>query len=161
MTIEFIPYDKRFLSKMTQTWNDILIDGEAFPGEDLFNTEGFELMLLEQSATTCLLYNGVYAGFFIIHPNNIGRCAHTANASYCIDKRMRGKGLFKHVVKRYLWEAKQLGFQGMQFNAVVSNNTAAIHTYEINGFSIIGSIPKGFRLRNGIFTDMYIMHRSL
>ncbi len=30
MTIEFIPYNKRFLSEMTQTWNDILIDGEAF-----------------------------------------------------------------------------------------------------------------------------------
>ena len=46
MTIEFIPYNKRFLSEMTQTWNDILIDGEAFPGEDLFNTEDFKLMLL-------------------------------------------------------------------------------------------------------------------
>ncbi|GMA55150.1 hypothetical protein GCM10025857_65070 [Alicyclobacillus contaminans] len=50
---------------------------------------------------------------------------------------------------------------GMQFNAVVTSNKPAIHTYQQNGFEIVGTIPAGFRLKDGSYSDMYIMHRSL
>ena len=37
--------------------------------------------------------SGEVLGLFILHPNNIGRCGHVANASYLMDKRFRGQKL--------------------------------------------------------------------
>lgn len=161
MVITFKKYDKQYLKEMTNTWNDIIEDGVAFPGEDLYSSENFEKMLMEQSTVTCMFYDDRYAGYYIIHPNNIGRCSHVANASYCIDKSVRGAGGFSQLVANSLKEAKNLGFKGMQFNAVVASNLAAIHTYQKNDFSIIGTIPGGFRLKDETFSDMHIMYRDL
>lgn len=161
MNITFKNYNQNYLSEMTKTWNDIIEEGVAFPGEELYTPEEFEKMLFEQSTVTCMFYDDRYAGYYIIHPNNIGRCSHVANASYCIDRSARGAGGFSQLVKNSLVEATDLGFKGMQFNAVVASNLAAIHTYQKNDFSIIGTIPKGFRLKDQTFSDMYVMYRAL
>lgn len=161
MTITFRTFQEEDLPKLTQIWNEILLDGVAFPGEILYSEKEFEQLLLEQSAVTCLLFDGVLAGFYILHPNNIGRCSHVANATYCMEKTFRGKKLAGQLVERSLEEAKQLGFLGMQFNAVVVQNQAAIHTYQKYGFNIVGTIPNGFRLKDGSYSDMYIMYRQL
>lgn len=161
MNLTFRSYQAQYLSDMVKTWNTVLTDGTAFPGEELYDDASFETMLLQQSAVTCVFYDNRYAGFYLIHPNNIGRCSHIANASFCIDKSVRGKGGFSQLVAQSLVEAKSLGFKGMQFNAVVASNLAAIHTYEKNGFALIGTIPKGFRLKNNTYSDMYIMYRDL
>jgi ribosomal protein S18 acetylase RimI-like enzyme len=43
-----------------------------------------------------------------------------------------------------LANAKEKGFQAMQFNAVVSTNTRAVELWKRLGFAIIGTVPKGF-----------------
>lgn len=161
MIITYQTYRKKDVPEMTRIWNDILNDGAAFPGETLLSETDFEQMLAEQSAVTCLMVEGELAGYYILHPNNIGRCSHVANASYCMDKAFRGQGLAVDLVAQSLKEAKALGFSGMQFNAVVAQNHAAIHTYQKHGFTIVGTIPKGFRLKDGSYSDMHIMHRNL
>lgn len=161
MKITFENFDQKYLTDMTETWNQVLMEGVAFPGEDLYTPVDFEDLLAEQSQVTCMLYDGKFAGFYILHPNNIGRCGHVANASYCIAGTARGKGGFSQLVAQSLKEAKALGFKGMQFNAVVANNFAALHTYEKNNFQLIGTIPAGFRLKDGIFSDMHILYTQL
>ena len=42
----------------------------------------------------------------------------------------------------------------MQFNAVVANNTHALHLYERIGFTRLGVIPQGFRMPDDIM-DKY------
>jgi len=49
----------------------------------------------------------------------------------------------------------------MQYNAVVTSNLPAIHTYQKNGFTTVGTIPAGFRLKDGRYSDMYIMYKDL
>ncbi|MDN6640562.1 MAG: GNAT family N-acetyltransferase [Tetragenococcus sp.] len=154
-------YQPKHLAKMTVIWNDVLKDGVAFPGEELFSENGFEKYLAEQSIVRCMTIDDDLAGFYIVHPNNIGRCSHTANASYCMDKAFRGKKAFPKLVQDSLKQTKEAGFKGMQFNAVVVSNEAAIHTYQENGFDIVGTIPEGFRLKDGSYSDMYIMHKNL
>lgn len=158
MTITFESYQKENLAKLTDIWNVILADGIAFPGTEMYNESSFHQYLLEQDAVNCLFYDGELVGYYVLHPNNIGRCSHVANASFCIAKEFRGKKLADALVKDCLKKAQALGFRGMQFNAVVVSNQPAIHTYQKNGFEIIGTIPQGFHLKDGTYSDIYIMY---
>ena len=158
MEITFRSYQEEDIARMTAIWNDIVEDGIAFPGEERYTESAFGQLLTEQSASTCLLLNGQIAGFFIVHPNHIGRCSHIANASYAIAKEFRGQRLGRPLVKESLEVTKKLGFKAMQYNAVVASNTSAIRIYLELGFRIIGTIPDGYRLKNEELTDMHIMH---
>ncbi|GAA5422127.1 GNAT family N-acetyltransferase [Tetragenococcus halophilus] len=153
----FENYQRKYLAQMTKVWNDVLKDGDAFPGEELFTEEEFETYVAEQSIVRCMTIKGKLAGFYVLHPNNIGRCSHVANASYCIDKSYRGRKIFSNLVEDSLIQAKAQGFTGMQYNAVVTSNLPAIHIYQKNGFTTVGTIPAGFRLKDGRYSDMYIM----
>jgi ribosomal protein S18 acetylase RimI-like enzyme len=54
-----------------------------------------------------------------------------------------------------------MGFSAIQFNAVVATNKPAIKLWKKNGFKIVGTVPKAFRLKNKKGTDIHIMHRFL
>lgn len=161
MEVTFRAYTGEDLPELMEIWNDILEDGEAFPGTELYVLPEFAAMLEEQSAVTCMLQDGVLAGYYILHPNNIGRCSHVANASYAMKKEFRGRGLGKYLVGQSLKQAARLGFRGMQFNAVVAGNLAALRIYRNAGFQTVGKIPGGFLLKNGTYSDMYILYRPL
>lgn len=158
MNITFRTYKKEDIELLKDTWNDILADGNAFPGDKLYEKEEFEKMLKGQSAVTCILVEDKIAGYYILHPNNIGRCSHVANASYSMSKEFRGKKLAEPLVRKSVQQAKELGFKGMQFNAVVADNIPAIHTYKKIGFKVVGTIPKGYHLKNDEYSDMHIMY---
>lgn len=161
MEITFRSYGPADLPWLTALWNDVLADGVAFPGEELYTEPDFAAFLSQQDAVNILLADGVPAGYYILHPNNIGRCGHVANASYVLDRAFRGRGLGRPLVERSLEEAAALGFRGMQFNAVVAGNTAALRIYRGLGFQTVGTIPGGFLLPDGTYSDMYVMYRSL
>lgn len=161
MDITFQPFCEKDLVAMKDIWNDILIDGIAFPGTELYGEEDFADFLRQQSAVTCMLAGDNLMGYYILHPNNIGRCSHVANASYCMSKQARGKHLGKMLVERSIQQAKELGFRGMQFNAVVVSNKPAIHIYQSVGFQVIGTIPGGFLLKDGTYSDMLVMYLPL
>ncbi len=159
--IQFKDYNDKDIELMKDAWNDVLEDGVAFPGLDLFDTSSFKEYLLQQSKVTCMYDNDILLGYYIVHPNNIGRCSHVANASYVMLKASRGKHLGKSLVKQSLIDAKHLGFKGMQYNAVVASNENALHIYDSLGFIRVGIIPKGFLLKNGTYSDMYVMYKGL
>ena len=98
--------------------------------------------------------SGEVLGMYILHPNNIGRCGHIANASYAVARHARGRGVGEALVRDSLRMAKEFGFTIMQFNAVVATNRVALHLYEKVGFTRLGIIPKGFRLPDGTFADI-------
>lgn len=49
----------------------------------------------------------------------------------------------------------------MQFNFVVSTNTAAVRLWQKLGFSIVGTLPKVFVHKEHGLVDAYVMHRFL
>ena len=87
--------------------------------------------------------------FYILHPNNAGHCAHIANASYGVSSEARGTGMGERLVRHSLEMCRKHGFVGLQFNAVVSSNTAAIRLYEKLGFERIGTTKNGYRFKDG------------
>ena len=85
MEITFRPYSKEDIPVLTALWNEVLSDGVAFPGEVLYNEPDFSEYMGQQTAVNCMLADGKIAGYYILHPNNIGRCSHVENASYLMD----------------------------------------------------------------------------
>jgi ribosomal protein S18 acetylase RimI-like enzyme len=51
-------------------------------------------------------------------------------------------------------QAKNIGFKILQFNAVVESNIHARHLYERIGFRQLGTIPNGFRMKDGSYANI-------
>ena len=100
------------------------------------------------------------AGLYILHPNNVGRCGHIANASYVVRSDCRGCHIGEKLVLDCLAQAKAHGFGILQFNAVVEGNVHARHLYERLGFSQLGTIPRGFRMKDGTFANICPYYRE-
>ena len=161
MEIQFRPWQQADLPQMTRMWNDILADGDAFPGTETYEEAPFGVFLGEQTAATCLLLEGALAGYYILHPNNIGRCGHIANASYAVDSVYRGKHIGEKLVSDCLVQAAKFHFRLLQFNAVVENNIHARHLYERLGFTLLGTIPGGFRMKDGTYQNICLYYHEL
>ena len=106
----------------------------------------------------CVLPNHIH---LILHPNNIGRCGHICNASYAVSSHSRGLHIGEKLVLDCIEQGRLKGFGVLQFNAVVATNTHARHLYERLGFTQFGTIPKGFRMKDGDFEDICPYYREL
>lgn len=113
--------------------------------------------------THCLVaeVEGEVAGIAAIRPNQTGRGAHVANGSYIVDARFRRQGIARKLSEESIELAKELGYQAMQFNFVVSTNDVAVKLWKSLGFEIVGTRPKGFDHAQHGLTDVYIMHKFL
>lgn len=100
-------------------------------------------------------------GTYIIKPNQIDLGSHVANAAYMVHPNAQGRGIGKMMCEHSLAEAKSLGFKGMQFNLVISTNTAAIKLWKKFDFKIVGTIPKAFNHNTEGLVDAHIMYRKL
>ena len=105
--------------------------------------------------------NGQIVGMYILHPNNVGRCGHICNASYAVDRTMRGHGIGRALVTDCLRRGKELGYRVLQFNAVVATNTTARKLYEKLGFQQLGTIPGGFLMPDGHYEDICPYYHEL
>ena len=148
-------YNQQDLQAMIAIWNEIVEDGIAFPQEEILDLHTGADFFSAQS------YVGVaeddelgIVGLYILHPNNVGRCGHICNASYAVSSSCRGKHIGEALVKDCIKQAKTTGFAILQFNAVVESNIHARHLYERLGFVQIGTIPKGFRMKDGHFENI-------
>lgn len=100
-------------------------------------------------------------GLYILHPNNIGRCGHICNASYAVSSHSRGLHIGEKLVLDCIEQGILKGFGVLQFNAVVATNTYARHLYARLGFTQLGTIPKGFIMKDGDFEDICPYYREL
>jgi ribosomal protein S18 acetylase RimI-like enzyme len=78
-----------------------------------------------------------------------------------VSAKARGQGFGRAIAEHCLSEARRLGFRAMQFNYVISTNTAAIRLWQELGFEIVGTLPNAFRHPEKEYVDVYVMYRSL
>lgn len=154
-------YTKSDLPEMIEIWNEVVEDGIAFPQEETLDAESGEEFFAAQTYCGVAESDGKILGLYILHPNNIGRCGHIANASYAVDKSRRGEHIGEKLVSDCLVQAKKFGFGVMQFNAVVESNVHARHLYERLGFVSLGVIPKGFRMKDGSYENICPYYHEL
>ena len=147
-------YRENDLPEMTAIWNEVVKDGIAFPQEECLTVETGGNFFASQSYTGVAEIDGKIVGLYILHPNNVGRCGHISNASYAVSSACRGRHIGEKLVLDCLKVAKDLGFRVLQFNAVVESNTHARHLYERLGFIQLGTIPGGFRMKDGHYENI-------
>lgn len=163
MSIVVRAYTNEDLSAMVEVWNQVVEDGVAFPQLELLDEVSGRTFFKEQSFTGTAIEEetGLVVGLYILHPNNVGRCGHISNASYAVKRGQRGKHIGEALVTHCLAQAKKLGFQILQFNAVVASNASALHLYEKLGFVRLGVIPKGFLMKDGTYQDIIPHYHAL
>ena len=163
MNIIVREYRDQDLPEMMAIWNEIVEDGIAFPQLEPLTREEAMALFSEQSFTGVAedLDSGRVLGLYILHPNNIGRCGHISNASYGVLSQARGLKVGEKLVRHSINKGRELGFGVLQFNAVVKTNASAIHLYEKLGFVRLGTIPKGFLMKDGTFEDIILFYLTL
>ena len=154
-------YEKADVAAMVDIWNEVVRDGIAFPQEDELDRESGTAFFGEQTYCGVACDDDQVLGLYILHPNNVGRCGHIANASFAVSSLCRGQRLGEALVKDCLRQARACGFTLMQFNAVVESNVHARHLYERLGFQPLGAIPGGFRMKDGRYETICLYYHTL
>lgn len=152
--MEIRKFEKQDVPALMRIWNEVVDAGQAYPQEEGLTPDNAEEFFASQSFTGVAVDNGEAVGLYILHPNNVGRCGHIANASYAVRSDMRGKHIGALLVTDCLHRCRELGFRVLQFNAVVADNKPALALYKSLGFVQLGVIPGGFRKKDGSYADI-------
>ena len=126
---------------------DAVADGVVVPGKP--------------TASSTIIRARQVLGTYILRPSQSGGGSHVANAGFMVSANARGRGIGRAMAEHCLHEARRLGFRAMQFNYVISTNSAAIRLWQDLGFKIVGTLPGAFRHREKGYVDVYVMYRSL
>jgi L-amino acid N-acyltransferase YncA len=149
-------YETQDMESAMNIWNEVVRDGIAFPQDEELTEQSADRFFSSQSYTGIAEDNetGELVGLYILHPNNVGRCGHICNTSYAVKSGKRGLHIGEQLVKDSLKVGAELGFRILQLNAVVATNSHALHLYERLGFTQLGRIPQGFRMKDGHYEDI-------
>lgn len=150
------------LDAVWRMWKAIMAQKIYYPYDESYTREQIEASWINLDNLICVAEtDGQVTGAYIVKPNQPGYGSHVANAAYMVDTAHRGKGIGKQLCAHSVEAAKAAGYRAMQFNLVVSTNTAAIRAWEAFGFNRIGVVPEGFFQEGVGYVDAYIFHRFL
>ncbi len=121
--------------------------GETFPHDPAIDGDAARRAWVEDVAATVVATDadGAIVGTYYLRPNQPCLGAHVANAGYVVAEAARGRGVGHALCRHSQEEARRRGFTAMQFNLVVSTNTAGVAAWSRNGFATIGRLPGAFR----------------
>jgi L-amino acid N-acyltransferase YncA len=137
--------------------------GETFPHDPAISEAKAQVTWVEQSQAVMVAVDasGALVGTYYLRPNSLALGAHVANAGYVVAEQARRRGIGSRLCQHSLQAARRLGFRAMQFNLVVSTNSAGIRCWQHNGFQVIGTLPGAFRHRQLGYVDALVMFQGL
>lgn len=115
----------------------------------------------EGEATYTVRLGEEVVGTAYLRANGVGLGDHIANAGWMVAPEHQGKGIGRPFAVYVMDRAADFGYLGMQFNAVVSTNVAAIALWESLGFEIVGTVPDAFRHATEGLVPVHVMYRRL
>lgn len=105
--------------------------------------------------------DGTVLGTAKCGPNRPARGAHIATASFMVSPGAQGRGVGRALGEYIIEWARNAGFHGMQFNAVVETNTAALALWRALGFDVVGTVPEAFDHPSQGLVGLHVMYRRL
>jgi L-amino acid N-acyltransferase YncA len=96
-----------------------------------------------------------------MRPNRDGRGAHIGTASFMVAAQARGHGVGRALATHVVGWHREHGFRGIQFNAVVETNTAAVALWRSLGFTVVGTVPGAFDHPVHGFVGLHVMFLPL
>ncbi len=146
-------------------WNifrEIVAAGDTYALDpNMSREEALAYWFRDDTHTYVAEKNGGIVGTYILRPNQSGPGSHVANAAFMVASDAQSSGVGRRMAEHCLSEAHRMGFRAMQFNFVVSTNTAAIHLWKQLRFKIVGALPGAFRHPEKGYVDVYVMFRLL
>ena len=125
----------------------VVREGETYAYPMSMSSDAARELWMEQppGLTVVAERDGAIVGTAKMGPNRPGHGDHIGTASFMVDATARGTGVGRRLGEYVIeWHRRQ-GFEGIQFNAVVASNEAAVRLWTSLGFEIIGTVPKAFR----------------
>ena len=137
--------------------------GETFPHDPAISEADARVAWVEHSQAVMVAVDaaGAVVGTYYLRPNSLALGAHVANAGYVVAEHCRRQGIGSRLCQHSLQAARRLGFRAMQFNLVVSTNSAGIRCWQRNGFQVVGTLPGAFRHRQLGYVDALVMVQGL
>ncbi|GAA2706961.1 GNAT family N-acetyltransferase [Micromonospora olivasterospora] len=132
-----------------QVWpivSEVVRAEETFPYDPAMTAEQAYGMWVERppGRTVVAVEGDRVLGTAKMGTNRPGPGSHVATASFMVAAEARGRGVGTALCRDALDWARGRGYAGMQFNAVVETNHAAVELYRRHGFEIVGTVPGAF-----------------
>ncbi|MGC4835487.1 N-acetyltransferase family protein [Micromonospora vinacea] len=133
----------------SQVWpiiEEVIRAQETFPYDPAMTAEQSYGMWVEATpGRTVVAVDGERVlGTAKMGTNRPGPGAHVSTASFMVAADARGRGVGTALCRDALTWARQRGYAGMQFNAVVESNRSAVRLYRREGFEVVGTVPGAF-----------------
>jgi L-amino acid N-acyltransferase YncA len=139
----------------------VVAEGRTYAYPIGLTSDEARLMWMAQppDRTVVAVEDDVVVGTATMGPNRPGRGSHIATASFMVDPTTRGRGVGRALGQHMLGWAKEQGYTGVQFNAVVETNEPAVRLWQSLGFQVVGTVPGAFDHAELGFVGLHIMFR--
>jgi GNAT superfamily N-acetyltransferase len=129
---------------------------------DLTLETGRDLWMADPPGATVVLEDGgELLGSARMGPNRPGRGDHIGTASFMVAPEARGRGVGRALGEYVVQWHRDQGYRGIQFNAVVETNTAAVRLWQDLGFAIVGTVPGAFLSKQHGYVGLHVMYLPL
>lgn len=137
--------------------------GETYAYPTDLTSEAAQALWMEPppGRTVVAVEDGRVVGTAKMGPNRPGPGSHIGTASFMVDPAARGLGVGRALAEEMVAWHRAAGFHGIQFNAVVETNTAAVRLWQSLGFGIVGTVPDAFRHPTQGLVGLHVMYLPL
>ena len=133
----------------------------AYP-TDLTPDSARDLWMEPPPGQTVVLEEGAsILGTAKMGPNRPGPGNHIGTASFMVAPEARGRGVGRALAEHVVQWHRDEGYRGIQFNAVVETNVAAVRLWQALGFEIVGTVPGAFRSPSQGYVGLHVMFLPL
>ena len=141
-------------------FDQIVRAGETYAYPDLDSDAAHDLWMERAPGLTVVaVEDGRVLGSAKMGPNRPGRGAHIATASFMVAPEARGRGAGRSMGQFAVDWAREAGYHGMQFNAVVETNTVAVQLWQSLGFDILATVPDAFDHPTHGLVGLHLMYQ--
>jgi GNAT superfamily N-acetyltransferase len=138
-------------------------EGETYTyPTDLTSEQARDLWMERPPGRTVVVEDGgELLGTAKMGPNKPGHGDHVGTASFMVAAAGRGRGVGRALGEHVVAWHREHGYRGIQFNAVVESNTAAVRLWRSLGFEVVGTVPGAFRSPAHGYVGLHVMYLPL
>ncbi len=153
---------KKDFKQIWPIFNSIVSKGETYVySPQTSYDEAYDIWMKRPLQTFVALKESSIVGTYYIKPNYSGLGNHICSCGYMVATNYRQQGIATAMCTHSFKQAKQLNFDAMQYNYVVSTNKASISLWKKMGFNIVGTVPNAFNHSLHGKIDTHIMYKIL
>lgn len=139
----------------------VVATGETYAYPDDLSSDQARDLWLGQGRVVVAEVDGTVVGTATMGPNRPGPGAHVATGSFMVDPDASGRGIGRALGEHVVAWAREQGFRGIQFNAVVETNHAAVRLWRSLSFVVVGTVPGAFRHPTHGYVGLHVMFLDL